>query len=304
MALPGEGRAREALASKLNNVGPTEAANLAASRSISNPQKVNASNLALTSSQFNGRMVEEIDKEFDTIMRRMDYANLSKDEKQNAYNMLIGLKAIGNPDMERHILRKIMETGIGEFFKSSQKDRTEKDGVPQYWYKFFEELLPTINDSENGALTIDQRYSIIRNAENYIGRYTYGRGKGQVDCSSFVYELYQKVGINLKYPEDHDVTANIAKYVFTEGWGIDKEDLKPGDLIFWDNNLKDEGRWADIHHVGIYLCTDENGQMWILDSTPSEGGPAIQPLWSENRRDSYGFLVYGYASVPNANSIL
>jgi|GEM_PF-4583698 len=169
-----------------------------------------------------------------------------------------------------------------------------------HWDDFMEELKKTTLDP--GGLTIEQRFKIIEESAKYIGKYSYrddDHPDGK-DCADLVKELYKAAGISLHgNPGKHSTSDKIAENVFDNGWGIDKKDLQPGDLIFWDS-IKGQGRWKNIHHVGIYLCKDANDTIWIIDSTGSEGGPAVQELWGENKRAA-GFKVYGYASPRNIN---
>ena len=159
-----------------------------------------------------------------------------------------------------------------------------------HWGEFLRELEQTI--PVDGGLTAEQRFKIIQESAEYIGKYPYCDKKHPdgKDCADLVKALYDAAGISL-----HGTSDKLAEYVFTSGWGIEKSELQPGDLIFWDDSDAND-RWNNIHHVGIYLYTDIKGRQWIIDSTPSEGGPAIQELWAENERQ-VGFKVYGYASL-------
>ena len=177
-------------------------------------------------------------------------------------------------------------------------------GMPEeladHWDRFLQELAQT--SSDNGGLTAEQRYAIVAKSAEYLGynddgtkKYIYTTDEveydNELDCSALVKALYREAGIKLR-----GSSSSIAETAFNSGWGINKEDLQPGDLIFWEK-LGNDKRWKGIHHIGIYLYTDDYGQMWVLDSTGSEQGPAIQIVKNEKKRDGYGSLVYGYASV-------
>ncbi|WP_245641778.1 C40 family peptidase [Nonomuraea candida] len=60
-------------------------------------------------------------------------------------------------------------------------------------------------------------------------------GPGSYDCSGLVMAAYQRVGISLPHYTGSQWTA---------GRHIDRSELRPGDLVFFYN---------DLHHVGIYL---------------------------------------------------
>ena len=173
-------------------------------------------------------------------------------------------------------------------------------GMPQelaeHWDRFLEEL--ERSSSEHGGLTTEQRYAIVAKSAEYLGnrapnlkKYTYpvdidDPKEYEIDCSALVRALYGAAGITLR-----GSSATIAKTAFNSGWDISKEELRPGDLVFWERHGK-------VHHIGIFLYTDDASYMWVIDSTGSENGPAVQRVENEYKRDGFGSLVYGYASVP------
>jgi cell wall-associated NlpC family hydrolase len=66
--------------------------------------------------------------------------------------------------------------------------------------------------------------------------YVWGaEGPRSYDCSGLVMAAYQRVGISLPHYTGDQWTA---------GRHIAKEDLRPGDLVFF---------YGDLHHVGIYI---------------------------------------------------
>lgn len=66
--------------------------------------------------------------------------------------------------------------------------------------------------------------------------YVWGaEGPGSYDCSGLVMAAYQRVGISLPHYTGDQWTA---------GKHISREELRPGDLVFF---------YADLHHVGIYI---------------------------------------------------
>ncbi|GAA3787080.1 C40 family peptidase [Sphaerisporangium flaviroseum] len=60
-------------------------------------------------------------------------------------------------------------------------------------------------------------------------------GPGSYDCSGLVLWAYQKVGISLPHYTGDQWTA---------GTHVSRQDLRPGDLVFF---------YSDLHHVGIYI---------------------------------------------------
>lgn len=88
---------------------------------------------------------------------------------------------------------------------------------------------------------------IITAAEKYLGTwYRYGgSGPGGIDCSGLVQQAYRAAGIEL--PRISFQQAN-------SGTRVSLKDLRPGDLVAWDNSPRNPG--AD--HIAIYVG---NGQI-------------------------------------------
>ncbi|NGQ94390.1 C40 family peptidase [Brevibacillus sp. SYP-B805] len=83
---------------------------------------------------------------------------------------------------------------------------------------------------------------IVACAKQFLGlHYLWGGMSGfGYDCSGFAYSMHRAQGILI--PRDASDQAN-------EGKWVEKEDLQPGDLLFFAH---DEGK-GRIHHVGIYV---------------------------------------------------
>lgn len=89
-------------------------------------------------------------------------------------------------------------------------------------------------------VTITKGQQVIDIAKQYIGvKYVYGgTTPNGFDCSGLVQYVYRQMGVSL-----YRVAADQAK----NGIYVAKEDLQPGDLVFF----KKPGR--AIHHVGLYV---------------------------------------------------
>lgn len=86
------------------------------------------------------------------------------------------------------------------------------------------------------------RSDLITTARRYLGvRYVYGGETSRgFDCSGFVYFLYRTVeGITLPRTSSEQAGSGIS---------VKKEDLQPGDLVFFRT-----GRSTRINHAGIYI---------------------------------------------------
>ncbi len=89
-------------------------------------------------------------------------------------------------------------------------------------------------------VTITKGQQVIDIAKKYIGvRYVYGgTTPNGFDCSGLVQYVYRQMGVSV-----NRVAADQAK----NGVYVAKEDLQPGDMVFF----KKPGR--AIHHVGLYV---------------------------------------------------
>ena len=82
---------------------------------------------------------------------------------------------------------------------------------------------------------------IVAKAKQYLGvPYKYGgTSPSGFDCSGFVYYVYRNLGINI---------SRTQTTMYSQGTPVKKSELKPGDLVFFQNTYK-----AGISHVGIYV---------------------------------------------------
>jgi len=88
---------------------------------------------------------------------------------------------------------------------------------------------------------VSQRVETL--AKKFLGvKYVWGAsGPNTFDCSGFTQKIYKIAGIRL--PRNSRAQAKVGKYV-------NYEELKKGDMVFFDTNRKQTGR---VNHVGIYL---------------------------------------------------
>lgn len=102
---------------------------------------------------------------------------------------------------------------------------------------------------------------ILQTAAKHLGTpYRYGGSSpGGFDCSGFVMYVFSQYGIDL--PRSASDQASV-------GTHIDKKDLKPGDLVFFNCGGK------GINHAGIY---SGNGN-FIHSSSPRSGGVIYSSL--------------------------
>lgn len=115
------------------------------------------------------------------------------------------------------------------------------------------------------------------------------RGSGNyVDCSYFVYWSYNQAGITIP-------TSSVeqARYCSNNGYLIDKEDLKPGDIVFWSKTSCSCGRWKEIHHAAIYI-----GNNKTIEASSGKGRVVIRDLWSGGGEWRIALYARPYAEGP------
>ena len=108
--------------------------------------------------------------------------------------------------------------------------------------------------------------SIARTAIRYEGSpYSYGGTSLQngIDCSAFVQAIYSQFGVNL---------PRVARQQFTVGESVERENLRPGDLVFFKNTYK-----SGISHVGMFIGSDK-----FIHAAGIKKGIIISQLSSKN----------------------
>jgi len=116
----------------------------------------------------------------------------------------------------------------------------------------------------------DTASSIVQTAMRYKG-YPYRRGgttSRGFDCSGFVQHVMEKHGVRVS----HDSRA-----LFNQGKPVSRENLKPGDVVFFRNTYR-----RGISHVGIYIG---NGK--FIHASNSRSKVKISDLDSDYYRPRY-----------------
>jgi cell wall-associated NlpC family hydrolase len=136
--------------------------------------------------------------------------------------------------------------------------------------------LTNLANTSNSTQSSATGSAIVENALTRLGDpYSKSkRGTGNyVDCSYLAKWAYAQAGISIP-----STAASQAKYCYENGYTISKDELQPGDLIFWTKKGADGGRWRDIHHVAIYM-----GDNKIVEAKTSTGGVVVDDLWEGGR---------------------
>lgn len=114
------------------------------------------------------------------------------------------------------------------------------------------------------------RARVIASGEKYLGRpYVWGgTGPDGFDCSGLMQTIFSENGITI---------PRGAREQYEKGRKVDRKNLRPGDLVFFETYRK------GISHVGIWL-----GDGKFLHAESSDAGVTITPVtipyWSEHYR--------------------
>lgn len=122
-----------------------------------------------------------------------------------------------------------------EYFEGSDTLQTVKSDELQYV-----NMQGDISVNGNKAAYNDKiGDAIVKEAEKYLGvPYVWGGAAPDgFDCSGLVQYVYKSLGIDI---------SRVTYTQVEEGKEVSREELKPGDLVFFANN-------GDVHHVGIYV---------------------------------------------------
>ena len=100
---------------------------------------------------------------------------------------------------------------------------------------------------------------LLETAHSYEGTpYKFGGTSfAGMDCSGLVYTSYKSLNITL---------ARSSKNMFFEGKEVDLNEIKQGDLLFFDID-KFQGK---VNHVGLVTSID-NGEVFFMHSTTQKG---------------------------------
>ena len=147
------------------------------------------------------------------------------------------------------------------------EDYVEKNSLSAEQSAFLGEMMEsglweTFYSSEAGQ-------AVAELAMTKIGcRYSQGRRmeEGYYDCSSLVYRLYKEAGIELP-----TIAADQGLYCYQNALLVNREELAPGDLIFYSYEYN--GAFRNISHVAIYV-----GDGMMVHAANTNRGVVCDPL--------------------------
>lgn len=178
-------------------------------------------------------------------------------------------------------------------FDEQQKKLLDELMSPQYYAMFaqlagvdlYDGLTPEELAEINANLPVGELGAeIVKAALTRVGDpYVLGAsGEGRtVDCSSFCRWAYKQLGISLPR-----TSVEQAKYCSNNNVLVSKEQLQPGDLVFWSKTSCNCGRWNEIHHVGIYI-----GGGKVVEASSSKGRVVVRVLWGAS--GTWRYVMFG-----------
>ncbi len=137
-----------------------------------------------------------------------------------------------------------------------------------------------------------EHFSLSAEAKKHLGKpYVYGasfkkNGEEAFDCSYLVERIYSKIGIAI---------GHTAQQQFNSGKPVEKDNLKPGDLVFYSGHWEklDAKSRGDIGHVGMYL-----GKNQVIEASEYEFDTKIGKYIKRKTADVRYTTLDSYTSNP------
>ena len=156
-----------------------------------------------------------------------------------------------------------------------------------------EESGPLLDEMPNEVETtteeegVSQEEVIEDTAANYQNKgitYSFGEKNvktGSLDCSGLVSQMMNDIGVDI------DAGNTNALKFCNDSKKISKEDVEPGDLVFWVDDKHDGSRHNFVFHIGMYIGNDT-----IVDCSPAHSGVGTRKL--SECKDVPGDFHYSY----------
>lgn len=147
-----------------------------------------------------------------------------------------------------------------------------KDWIQSLTPEELENLYNDLPEGEKGSEIV--RLAMLRLGDPYSQE---RRGQGRyTDCSYLTMWSYRQIGIIIP-----GTAAEQARFCVNNNLTVSKNDLVPGDLVFWSH--QPNGRFMNITHVGVYAG---NGK--VIDAAYSKGQVVYRDLFDSNKQVLYG----------------
>jgi cell wall-associated NlpC family hydrolase len=133
-------------------------------------------------------------------------------------------------------------------------------------------------ETSAGAESLSE--ALARNAIQFLGRYKISVGEKRFtnDCSGTVRAILYAAGVRIesglmRFPA-RSATQSLYYYFESQGCLVASRDLRPGDILFWDNTYDRNGNGLaddELSHVGIVVSASENGDVEFVHYNYSLG---------------------------------
>ena len=150
-------------------------------------------------------------------------------------------------------------------------------------------------DSKSTRVSTKSEKELIKIAKSYLNRgITYkmgGKNTVKLDCSGYVSLVFKDMGLSI-----NEFMVNAGKFR-QDSTKINREDMKPGDLVFWHD--KTGRKHAKVFHIGLFVGDDT-----IVDCSTDHNGVGTRKLSSLKDNDTRYYTFGRYEKlqkVLNAN---
>lgn len=132
--------------------------------------------------------------------------------------------------------------------------------------------------------------AVIAEAQKHIGKpYVWGAtGPDGFDCSGFMYYIMKTAGL--------DVTRLTAKDYRKESTEISRDQIQPGDFVFWHSDTGN--KHSDVYHVGLFIGNDT-----VIDCSTDHNGVGTRKLSSLIDKKPSRYFTFGrYAPLAGGSA--
>lgn len=184
-----------------------------------------------------------------TTIVKPDFAvlnkNLTQQKSETSYQVIRNQKeyplrtGINSPKKQVKVVEKKKE--IKAVASNKPKSTVSKTTSKKKTVAAAKKTTPQSRGGRTAAPPSQEKANIVVGyAKQFLGaKYVYGGASPEgFDCSGFTMYVYKKIGISLPHS---------ARLQFTMGTQVSRENLMPGDLVFFETYKK------GISHVGIYI---------------------------------------------------
>lgn len=176
-----------------------------------------------------------------------------------AFLMMLGISTNVNSQTTKEVHKKIHNQLL-----ANAKNHLDKRAIEEYIRKEIEVKEKNSPYEDLSAESIEMISDLLSEAKSHTGkRYRHGaKGPNNFDCSGFTSYVYNQFGYKLG-------ASSAGQY--NDGVKVEKDDLRPGDLVFFSSPRSKGG----VGHVGIVVSADNEKQTFSFIHAAISGGIQI-----------------------------